>query len=101
MTIYFDKNTADARELEVKGIYINPVMNTLSASNNIIINSQEDFPDLTSFIDKPNFESIEIKDGDLILPLQGNYNYINELSINYYPENKTYNVSITVNYSEV
>ena len=40
MTIYFDKNTADARELEVKGIYINPVMNTLSASNNIIIKMQ-------------------------------------------------------------
>lgn len=96
MTIYFDKGTADAREIEIQSIYINPVLNSLSGTNNIEIRTQEDFPDFTTFIDKPDFNTIEVKDGDLVLPLQGRYNYIREFSINYYPERKIYNVSITV-----
>lgn len=97
MTITFDKNTANERTLPIDRINERPVDVVLSGSYDKVIDSAQDFPDLTPFVEAPDFDTVEITDKDgVAVPVCGDYDYISDILGSYYERTKTYSVQITL-----
>lgn len=96
MKMTFDKGLATERELQVKNIYEHPLQQRLSASDEIKVTSASDVPDMSDFLNNPYFTTLEITDGEIVIPTQASYNHIADLTLNYYEESKIYNVNIVL-----
>ena len=96
--ILFDKNTEKERFLEVSHILERPIKNSFSGSISLTIEKSEDFPSYDEFINNPDFNTLEIIDDGLIVPLQGRYNYIEDFTTDYFSDTKTFLVGIFLGY---
>lgn len=92
MTIIFDKNTTSERSLEVDYVTENLVDHQLICGyERPLANAQPQ--DLSSFSNNNSFTTIEVRDGERVLPLQGNYSSIAALQTNYYSSITLYSLS--------
>ena len=92
MTLIFDKNTASERGLEVDYVTENLVDHQLVCGyERPLADAQPQ--DLSSFSNN-SFTTIEVHDGDRVLPLQGNYSSIAALQTNYYSSINIYSLSL-------
>lgn len=96
MTLTFDKGMETERTLEVQSMYEYPIQKRLTANNEIEIQKSGDIPDISDFLSNPDFTTLEIKDGSVVIPTQTEYNHIADLSINYRAESKLYSVNIVL-----
>ena len=92
MTIIFDKNTTSERSLEVDYVTENLVDHQLVCGyERPLADAQPQ--DLSSFSNN-SFTTIEVHDGDRVLPLQGSYSSIAALQTNYYSSINIYSLSL-------
>ena len=92
MTIIFDKNTTSERSLEVDYVTENLVDHQLVCGyERPLANAQPQ--DLSGFSNN-SFTTIEVRDGERVLPLQGNYSSIAALQTNYYSSINIYSLSL-------
>ena len=92
MTIIFDKNTTSERSLEVDYVTENLVDHQLVCGyERPLADAQPQ--DLSSFSNN-SFTTIEVHDGDRVLPLQGSYSSIASLQTNYYSSINIYSLSL-------
>lgn len=98
VTMIFDKNLDTERRLDIVHIFEHPIENRLSGSNTIVIEKSEDFPTYEEFINNPNFTTFEMMDGDIMIPIHGSYNHIEDFSVDYYSDTKTLTVNILLNH---
>lgn len=92
MTVIFDKNTTNERSLEVDYVTENLVDHQLVCGYECpLANAQPQ--DLSSFSNN-SFTTIEVRDGERVLPIQGNYSSIAVLQTNYYSSINIYSLSL-------
>ena len=91
MTIIFDKNTTSERSLEVDYVTENLVDHQLVCGYERPLADVQP-QDLSSFSNN-SFTTIEVHDGDRVLPLQGSYSSIAALQTNYYSSINIYPLS--------
>lgn len=92
MTIIFDKNTASEKSLEVDYVTENLVDHQLMCGYERPLADVQP-QDLSSFSNN-SFTTIEVHDGDRVLPLQGSYSSIAALQTNYYSSINIYSLSL-------
>ena len=101
LKLTFDKGLETQRELNVDHIYEYPITMTLNATYDKVVESSDDFPDISGFENNPNFSSVELTDDKgMKIPLSGGYNYISDIIMNYYDKTRTVNLTVTLTHTE-
>lgn len=85
ITITIDKGTVNEKSIDVDRIFEETHGGSfaLDADINKEIKTSSDFPDVSDFITGTEFDTIEVKNGDIVVPLQGEYNRVNSSSYEY------------------
>ena len=85
ITITIDKNTAREKSISVDRISEAAYEGKMSlhADLNKKITTASDFPDVSAFITGTEFETLEISNGDVIVPIEGDYNRVDSSSYEY------------------
>lgn len=97
MRITFDKGTANERSLKVDRINENPVDLVMNGYFDTIVEKPEDFPDISPFIEKPDFDSIEVvTEDEMVVPICAGYNHIESITATYYEKGKSYTLNVQV-----
>lgn len=100
MTLTLDKGLNTERILEIKSFFEHPVQGRLNAGNEIVVASASDIPDYSEFLNNPDFTTLEIKDGGVVIPTQAEYNHIDDFTANYFAESKIYSANIVLGKTE-
>lgn len=96
MTMTFDKGTDSQRELKLNYANENITENRLNGNNSIDLQTGT-IPDLSEFIENPDFSTVELKrESGSAIPLQGDYNRITGLSATVDEMSGRYNVMIAL-----
>lgn len=93
MRIVFDKNLETEREVAVDFFGENISRNTLNASMSKVLTVNDvDVPDLSDI--KVGFTTVDIFDGDIPVPVQGDYNTVLDASAAYNGRTKEYSITV-------
>lgn len=102
MKIVFDKGSERQRAIDVNRISENPVELVLTGVYDTVIEQPGDFPDITTFVHNQMFTTIDvISDDGMVIPICSGYNYIQEISTNYYERGKSYSLIMTITRVEI
>ena len=97
LTMTFDKGLETEKTLDIMYLYEHPLRSSLNGSLDKTIKTNNDFIDVSAFIDSPDFQTLEIVDENgMEIPLWGGYNYIQDITTNYSSDSKNYSLSITI-----
>lgn len=100
MRIVFDKNLETEHEVAVDFFGENISRNALNASmNKVLTVSDVNVPDLSSI--KVDFTTVDIFDGDIPVPVQGDYNTVLDASAAYNSLTKEYSVTVILGRKQV
>lgn len=99
MTIIFDKNLSTERSISIDFFTEQVLDQRLNAHWEKIVSDPSEIPDVSSFENNRSFETIEIQDHGISIPIQGNYNRIAQVSATYISENQSYSLSILLDYA--
>ena len=100
MRIVFDKNLETEHEVAVNFFGENISRNTLNASMNKVLTVNDvNVPDLSSI--KVDFTTVDIFDGDIPVPVQGDYNTVLDASAAYNSRTKEYSVTVILGRKQV
>lgn len=94
MQLIFDKNTANQRAVDVDFFGENLFRNTLNASYARILADGVTVPDLSTLRGTPVFKTLDILDGNTLVPVQGSYNIVMDASAAYNSSTHQYTVTI-------
>ena len=93
MRIVFDKNLETEHEVAVDFFGENISRNTLNANMSKVLTVNDvNVPDLSDI--KANFTTVDIFDGDIPVPIQGDYNIVLDASAAYNSKTKEYSITI-------
>ena len=112
MTIIFDKNLSTERSIAINFFTEQLLDRRLHANWEKNISDSTEIPDVSGFINNKNFNTIEVQDNSINIPdstdevqdnsinipVQGTYNRIAQVSTTYIAENKSYNLTIVLEY---
>lgn len=97
MQLIFDKGMDTQRAVEVDFFGENLFRGTLSASySRILSGDATTVPDLSVLKDAPTFSSVSVVDGNMVVPLQGSYNTVQEASAAYNASTRQYSATIVL-----
>lgn len=96
MQLIFDRGTSTQRAVEVAFFGENVFRGSLNASNSLILadGASVSVPDLSPLRDNPSFTTVEVVDGSISVPLQGEYNTVLDASAAYNSTAKQYSVTV-------
>lgn len=96
MQLIFDRGTGSQRAVDVAFFGENVFRGSLNASNNVILadGASVTVPDLSPLRDNPTFTTVEVVDGNINVPLQGEYNAVLDASAAYNSAAKQYSVTV-------
>ena len=95
MYITFDKGTENERSLAVERINENPVDLVLNGNYDTIIEKAEDFPNIAPFVEKPDFDPIEVTtESGMVVPICEGYNHIESITATYYEKGRSYTMNV-------
>ena len=98
MTIIFDKNLSTERSIAINFFTEQILDQRLHANWEKIISDSTEIPDISDFVNNKNFETIEVQDNGITIPIQGTYNRIAQVSTTYIADNRSYSLSIVLDY---
>lgn len=98
MTIIFDKNLSTERSIAINFFTEQLLDRRLHANWEKNISDSTEIPDVSDFVNNKNFNTIEVQDNSISIPVQGTYNRIAQVSTTYIAENKSYNLTIVLDY---
>lgn len=98
MTIIFDKNLSTERSIAINFFTEQLLDRRLHANWEKNISDSTEIPDVSGFINNKNFNTIEVQDNSISIPVQGTYNRIAQVSTTYIAENQSYNLTIVLDY---
>lgn len=97
LKITFDKGLPTEASLDLDRISEYPVLRSLVGFRSLIISEREDYIDLTGFVGRTDFRTVEVTDSDgNRLPICNCYAVITDFATNYSAEEKIFSLSITI-----
>ncbi len=100
MQIIFDKGLDTQRAIEVDSFSENVGRDVLSASWTRVLKSDTAIPAVKTLTDNPTFTTVEVVDTDgetaFSIPVQGEYNTIRDVNVNYSSAQCVYNLTIVL-----
>lgn len=101
LKILFDKGLETECSLDLDRISEHPVVRNLYGNRSLVIQNERDFPDISDFIGRETFTTVEITDSDLTpIPICNGYNRISDLATSYNDSQKLFTLSITIECAE-
>lgn len=98
MEMIFNKGKEDEKRIEVSNLSEHLTDGRLFGSREIVVSKAEDFPNVQDFVRDAFFETLEIVDGEMTVPMQGRYNVIENASVRYNSSDKNYYLNIQVGF---
>lgn len=98
MTIIFDKNLSTERSISIDFFTEQILDQRLHANWEKIVSDSSEIPEVKNFVNNRTFETIEIQDHGISIPIQGTYNRVAQVSTTYIAENQSYSLSIVLDY---
>lgn len=98
MTITFDKNLSTERSISIDFFTEQILDQRLHANWEKIVSDSTEIPEAKNFVNNRNFETIEVQDNGISIPIQGTYNRVAQVSTTYVAENQSYSLSIVLDY---
>lgn len=100
MQLIFDRGTANERAIDVDYYGENLFRGTLNASWNHRLTESPDVPNLGTLRSTPTFDTLELVDGAVRIPVQGTYNRVQDASAAYNAREGSYSVTVMLGYAE-
>lgn len=98
MTFIFDKELATEKSIEMAYYSEQSRNKKISSNKDYTILTQSDFPDISGFSDDVMFSTLEIVDDGMVIPIVGEYNYIEAFNTSYSSHNKLFQISMVLGY---
>ena len=97
MKMIFDAGLTTERRLELDHLVEHPLTHSMNGSRTIEVKSESDWPDVSAFLDKPDFSTVEVLDSNMTpLPICAGYDIITDLTTNYDDMRKIFSLSVMV-----
>lgn len=104
MKIVFDKNTEMQRAVDINHFAESLLRKTLSASWTGRLGEVLTVPAANALASNPSFVTVEVVDGDgdtaFSVPVQGTYNVIRDVSVNYVASEQLYSMALVLGYDQ-
>ena len=97
MKMTFDKGLSTERSLAINHLSERPITHAMNGTLSIESPGDNDIPDVSPFLDNPNFSTVEVLDENMTpYPICEGYNVITDLATNYDDMRKIFSLSVMV-----